>query len=679
MSEVNENTTENTEDLNDVIEEEIDDAEVMQVPIDDTLTVSGEAADAKAVGDALAQKADKSELQTTISVDGQTADNQGMIILLASHIPMTDEENAQTIAQVLALLAARTGADIPIDGSTGAESIAEAINSATGRTADNIPMSGAAGAQTVAQAIAAAVEAIGTNAEAITLLDQKTGAAIKLDTTDNTTIAQAIAALGAAAVKSVNMILPDANGNVTITTVPFAENLTTEDTKQESGTFIRRTTAGDASISDGNAWLNRMLGNSVHTGYVQEVLDLDVIPITRPTPEGITAELDKTTFEAYVETAGTYTLSYTGSAWSGTLSDYGITVTGTPEDGDSITITWDGENDPEMTVSCPRTPAAEITATINRATFLAAVSESCTINLYYTTAWSADPATYGVTVSGTPLAGDQITITYVKEERGTITQAQPTALVGTGWNLYERANGYARVVKYSSTYGYKVGGTYTSLSFKETLDSAATEIVPDENGLFNVTKDGYVIVEGGSTDTYILTTWSDWTDGPVGGYRGYTESRVDLATIMQNCFPYGLMKVGTAQDEIDRNALTATSWVQRLTYTEEARAAAESSGLQYDFDEYYIYIEREDPVITAITLSGAYAISEHGLEFIDGTTVPVYCEILYGENLKDKLRRDCVTKVDGNAADANGNAVSDKLGLYIASDGYLCQRITGEA
>lgn len=678
MSEVN-NTTENTEDLNDAIEEEIDDAEVMTVPIDDTLSISGEAADAKAVGDALAEKADRSELQTNISVDGQTADNQGIIILLAGHIPVDDTENAQTIAQVLASLGARTGADIPIDGSQGAETIAQAINSATGRTADNIPMSGTS-EQTVAQAIAAALESIGTNAQDITLLDQKTGSTIKLNTTEATTIAQAIAALNLAAVKSVNMILPDpTTGNVTITTVPFAENLTTEDTKQESGTFIRRTTAGDASISDGYAWLNRMLGNSVHTGFVEEVLQLTVIPITRPTPEGITAELDKTTFEAYVSDAGTYTLTYTSSAWSATLSDYGITVTGTPEDGDSITINWDGENDPEMTVSCPRTPAAEITATINRAAFLEAVSASCTINLYYTTAWSADPATYGVTVTGTPMGGDQITITYVKEERGTITQAQPTALVGTGWNLYERSNGYAKVVKYSETYGYKVGGTYTSLSFKETLAGEATAITPDANGLFNVAKDGYVIVEGGSTDTYILTAWSDWQDGPVGGYRGYTESRVDLSAIMQACFPYGLMKVGTAQDEIDRNALTATSWVQRIAYSAEARADAEASGLQYDFDENYIYIEREDPVITAITLNGAYEISEHGQEFIDGTTVPVYCEILYGENLRDKLRRDCVTKVDGNTADANGNAVSDKLGLYIDTDGYLCQAITTDA
>ena len=49
MSEIN---------MNEVVEEVVSDATVMTVPIDDTLSVSGEAADAKAVGDALALKAD---------------------------------------------------------------------------------------------------------------------------------------------------------------------------------------------------------------------------------------------------------------------------------------------------------------------------------------------------------------------------------------------------------------------------------------------------------------------------------------------------------------------------------------------------------------------------------------------------------------------------------------------
>ena len=594
MSEITENTQ--NEDLNEVVEEVVEDSPVMTVPIDDTLSISGEAADAKAVGDALALKADRSELQTQVNVNGQSPDSQGLIVLLAQHVPMSDAQGAQTVAQAIAAAMARTGADIPIDDSQGAETIAQAINIATGRTADNIKVSGDSDAKTVA-------EVLTEQAAAILLIDGKTGSAIKLNTTDTTTIAEAIAALDLAAVKRVNMTLPDANGNVEIVTVRFAENLTTEDTKQVSGTFDRRTTAGSESISDGNAWLNKMLGNSVHTGFVEEVLEMTVTPVPRPEPEG------------------------------------------------------EGEEEEE-----------EITAEIDRDVFVAYVSASRTVNLYYTTEWSEDPELYGITVTGTPIAGDHIRVVYVKEERGTITQAAPSALVGTGWNLYERTNGYAHVVKYSDTYGYKIGGTYTGLTFKERLTDSGTVITPDANGLFNITTDGYVIVAGGSTDTYIYTTWGDWIGGPVGGFKAYTESRVNLATIMQTCFPYGLMKVGTVQDEINRGTLTAISRVQRVAYSAEARSDVEQSGLQYEFDENWIYFERDDPVVTSIQLVGEYEISEHGLEYIDGTSVPVYCEILYGENLKDKLRRDVVTVRAQSFSAAEKAQARTNIGAAAADD-----------
>lgn len=634
--------TENTNDLNDEVEVEVEDAQVITVPIDATLSNSGEAADAAAVGAALAEKANRSELQTQVKVNGQTADNQGLIILLASHIPVSDAQNAQTVAQVLTALGMRTGADIKIDESQNAETIKEALSGATARTADVIKMSSASDAQTVAQAMAALAQAISGHGEAIAALDQKTGATIKVNATDTETIAAAIQAIRAGQVLKVNGIGPNASGDVILVTVPYAENLASEDTTEEHGTFIRRTTAGEAGISDGNAWLNRMLGNSRHDGFVAESLQLNVIPVTRPTPAGITAELDKTVFEAAVQESGTYVLTYTDS-WSSTPATWGVTVSGTPENGDSITIEWDGENDPEMTVYCPRTPAAAITATIDRDTFVAHVGESGTYNLYFTTEWSADPEDYGITVTGVPAAGDQLQVVYVKEVRGTITQATPTALAATGWNLYEGTNGYAKVLKYSDSYGYKIGGTYTSLLFKEALTDEGTAIEPDEDGLFNVSADGYVVVTGGSTNTYILATWSDWEDGPDGSYAAYQESTVSLAAIMTACFPYGLMKVGTAQDEIDRNAALAISRVERQAYSAENRAAAEASGRQYDFDENYIYIERETAVETPIELGGEYTVSDHGQEYIAGTTVPVYCEIVYGESLKDKLRRDVVT------------------------------------
>ena len=123
-NELNEN-----DDLNIQIEEEVDVATVITVPIDDTLSNSGEAADAKAVGDALALKADRSELQNAISVDGQTADNQGLILLYGEHINMSSTDSTKVSAAIEAA-AARTGADIPLDSSTGAPTVKAAIEAA---------------------------------------------------------------------------------------------------------------------------------------------------------------------------------------------------------------------------------------------------------------------------------------------------------------------------------------------------------------------------------------------------------------------------------------------------------------------------------------------------------------------------------------------------------------------
>lgn len=607
MSEIN-NPEELENDLNEEIEEEIDDPQVMTVPIDETLSISGEAADAKAVGDALARKANIEDIQTRVKVNNQEADAQGLILLLAGHIPVSDEQGAETVAAVLQTLAGRTGADIKINASQNAQTIEQALNSATGRTADNIRMSAATDAQTVAQAIAALAQGIEADGRAIALLDAKTGAAIKLNDTEDTTIAQAIAALTQAAVKTVNGIGPDGTGNVVLITVPFAENLATEDTKEITGGFLRRTSAGSSTIQDGKAWLNQIRGNSRHDGFIAEELEMTVIPVERD-----------------------------------------------PDEGGQI---------PEA-----------ITATIDRDTFVSYVDASGVYNLYYTTAWSADPALYGVTVEGVPAAGDQIRIEYTKEVRGTIVNAMVTGLRATGWNLYESGNGWAHVIPYSAEYGYKIGGTWESLSFRtDPEDEEGTAITPDGDGLFNITEEGWVIVEGGGADTYILTTWSDWTGGPAGSFENYHEDEVELSGIMARCFPNGMMRIGEIYDEIDRNSQKAISRIEREAYSEAARAAAAASGRVYDFDEEWIYIQRAAPIEYTIQLEGEYAVSQHGIEYLAGTEIPMECVILYGENLKDKLRRDVVTSVDGNRPDASGNAQSDRMGFFIDSQGRVCQR-----
>ena len=117
MSEIN---------LNEEVEMVVEDASVITTPIDDTLTISGDAADAKAVGDALALKADRSELQNAITVNGQSADAQGAILIDGDEIPVSGNDST-TMAEKFAEIDAKTGADIPIDAEAGATSVADHV------------------------------------------------------------------------------------------------------------------------------------------------------------------------------------------------------------------------------------------------------------------------------------------------------------------------------------------------------------------------------------------------------------------------------------------------------------------------------------------------------------------------------------------------------------------------
>lgn len=406
--------------------------------------------------------------------------------------------------------------------------------------------------------------------------------------------------------KTVNGEGPDASGDYKVNEVPFARQIVTDDAQQCSGEFLFRTTGGDASLSDGPAKLVSIFGRRIHTGAVEESLQMTVNPVSRTgTDEPITATIDRDTFVAYVQSSGTITLSYTN-------------------------------------------------------------------------AWSANPALYGVTVEGTPVSGDQIVIVYVKEDRGTITHSNPNRFVSTGWNLYNHTATYARVKKYSSTYGFLIGGSYTKIEYSATLTGTKTTITP-ASGYFTIPDDGYIWVTGGnSTNTYILMTWSDWGEGYEGSWKAYSESAISLTTIMAN-FPYGLMQVGAVADEINFTIGKAISRIERMAYTAENVAAAEASGRDWEADTNYIYIVRESEVSYGVSETGDYTASDHGEEIIEGGTVPVFVQTLYGQNLVDKLRTDVLTKsadlIDNLTTNDATKALSAKQGKLL-SDQIDVQNLT---
>lgn len=373
-------------------------------------------------------------------------------------------------------------------------------------------------------------------------------------------------------IKSVNGNVPDANGNVQVNTVPYAQNLESASTRRNTDSFIQRMTGGAGSIGGGSAWLVKLFGNSSHDNHTAE----------------------------------------------------------------SLTLTCTNDS---------------LTVTINRDTFVSYVADSGTIELEYTTEWSADPATYGVTVTGTPQNGDVITIVYVKVS-GHIDFAYPTEMVSTGWNLFDLTDGFAKVVKYD--HGYRIEGSYSEVKFSSTFTGTRTSVTVSESGDFNVTQDGYIWVTDYSDDTAIYPTWEDWSEGHPGEYEGYEETVVSLASIMSSKFPNGLMKIGNVADEIDLNLGQTISRIAVLEYTTANLNTVKGYGCDYEFDEEHIYYVRSSANVGYVTVNGQYTADDHGIEFFrytetDGSeTIPhpeiaVGVEIIYGTNLKNKLERDVLT------------------------------------
>ena len=545
MSEIN---------LNDVVQETVRDAEVITVPIDDSLTHSGEAADAKAVGDALALKADADSVNN-IDVNGEEADNQGHIILTGEHVPVSGEDDT-TLAEAIEDLDGRTGADIPLTAAEGSQTIAEAFSGIGAQDATTIPMSGT-DATTIAEKIG----------------EMETGAA------DN--------------VKSVNGVDPDENGNVQLTEVPAAQNLTSDSAQAVVGAFILRTTGGTRSVGSGSAQMQEVRGGMSHTGVVQEQIDWSV------NSETITISLDRAEFVQAAEDSGTYTFTYTGS-------------------------------------------------------------------------WDEDPGDYGITVTGTPASGDTITVEYVKEYRGLITPATPTAFRATGWNLFNPSVGYARVAGYDGA--YHVGGAYTALQFSTTVGGEKSAITV-QNGSFTVPGDGFVWVTGGNaTTTYITTEWTDWTSGPNVDWAAYQETVISLASVMSANFPYGLLAVGAIYDSISIDQGRAISRIERLDWDEDTLAEIIDEGRAYDADENYIYVVRTSPVSTTISLNGQFTANDHGIEIIDGTEVAPVTMILYGQNLKAKLTNDVLTISKQELNDAQKAQARENIG---AQEEILSGEVTG--
>ena len=293
---------------------------------------------------------------------------------------------------------------------------------------------------------------------------------------------------------------------------------------------------------------------------------------------------------------------------------------------------------------------------------------------YSSGAWDIDPEDYGITVDTEPADNSTITVTWYAENLGTIYATSPASLVSTGWNLYDHTHGYARVVRYSTQYGYKISGNYTALAFSGTLNGTQTALTATD-GYFNLPNgydEGFVFVTGGdSTTTAIWATLSDWTETANGGvFEAYEEDSIDLSGVVSTYFPYGMRGIGSARDEINLSIGLAIVRIERMSNTAANLATAKASGRDYDVDENYIYIVKAQEEAHVITLAGDYDANDHGLEwFTHNMSVPVapVAMTIYGENLKGKLERDVVTLSQQTLESTQQAQVRTNLGLGAAA------------
>ena len=306
----------------------------------------------------------------------------------------------------------------------------------------------------------------------------------------------------------------------------------------------------------------------------------------------------------------------------------------------------------DMTVTpIPRDPSAgEFTALIDNGAFIAEASSTSgtMVFTYGSSGWDIEPSNYGITVIGMPLPGDEISVVYQKEVRGTITQSNPQTFVSTGWNLYDHSKGYARALYYNDNPRFGIAGTYTTIQYSSTLDGAKSSLTPDANGIFGIPQDangGYIWVNGGNdTDTAVWMTWTDWTTEANGGnWEAYSESEIDLSEVMASYFPNGLMAVGAYRDEIDLSLGRATNNVGRVVFSAENLDDIIELGVEYDYDGSYIYYGLSSPVVNTISIDNTVDAYDHGIEYFTDTEVSIYAQTLYGINLKNRLERDVVT------------------------------------
>lgn len=325
-----------------------------------------------------------------------------------------------------------------------------------------------------------------------------------------------------------------------------------------------------------------------------------------------------------------------------TLSDYGITTTGTAVAGDAITVTYvAGTPNSTLTINYTAPLRGQINVT-NPTKFVSTGFNQFDKN-------STDPNQSGVienaTISNDSIISNSGTyVCYCKAvggDHGYIAESLGEHIVvsgGMGW--------CASVPQIGSTV------VTTSVASDDSVTSTSAD--------FTYMQDGYVLVVVDNTSDLMM--WCEWS-GDVNGQQTYTAyvapSEIDIPTVgyidgVSYNLPtasYGMPRLGTVYDTVNFEAQTYIKRIERLAYSAGNLALVQDMDPVpvYDYDNTNIFYVLPSPITyTFIGDDGIYQADDHGTEEFIGTNVPVVAEMLYGQNLRDKLRTDVLTISEQN-------------------------------
>ena len=278
---------------------------------------------------------------------------------------------------------------------------------------------------------------------------------------------------------------------------------------------------------------------------------------------------------------------------------------------------------------------------------------------------------------------------YYPYDEGTLLNVNPAGIKTVGFNAYDKATGKAELIGGNQ---YQITGTYTSLSY-----STGEVLTPDSTGCFTPTKTGELTVTGGEENTCVHLTWSGYRNGD---YEDYWTRTRDIN--IQPYFPDGLKRAGTVYDEISKdkaikrigvvdlgtltwsnyktggfrtgtitNAVSSTTETSgaicakynrrssevtlssgefciagRAIYIVDSSFTTDAAAFKAAMSGVMLYYELAEPVETQIDppLNLSYQVSDFGTEQFLGAgatepkTLPIIADIVYNVNYRDIIK-----------------------------------------